>query len=532
MKSFVNHQSLNFSPRCLSGKHQDTFFVILAFMMVLPLWVTNFIPLQDYPDWLYQGKIFADYHRPGIFYKDFISLKPVIIASSATTLILGFLIPIFEPIISGKIMLSLWVILFPLAYLYFYRSFNDARNILEFLPVLLIYNIRFYNGNLNFLFSLPLFFFIIGYLRRRIVAFGLFDSLIVMAYLGITFAFHFMGYCFALFGIAALAIFYKLNLKKYLYLILSIFPSFVMALIYIDYQAGYKGQLISVYHYSVIGKLANLINTWAVFFSFDNEPYSRYWILKMLVNLLFSAIIFLIAIPFIKDMLNGKWRKFAFEWVGVILFIVGLSLPTMFYYVTAGDTRLFFTAFLIILPSINGRMFYFNMKKFMGFLVLYLAVISIHAGQFYFQGSRYHKVYEKIESSIPQDSKMFIIMGDYMTGSLNLSPPEINIVRKVIAGCIPGIAGLMRIPYYYYINNNIAYPHIFQTSIFESSDRRIPLMINPYPNVNHILSGIDYYDYVTIVGQSFVIERFNALLADKTVEVSLNSSISILKVKK
>ena len=198
----------------------------------LPLWLTDFPPLQDYPDWLYQGKVFADFNKAGTDFHDYFKIKPVLVANSGSTLLIAFFMKFFNPITAGKLMLCFWIIAMPLCYIYFFRSFGPKGSILELAPLLLLYNIRFYNGNLNFLLSLPLFFFIAGYFKRRLRYFGLFETLVLLVWLCLAFVFHFMGFCFALFALAILTIKeYKFDFSKYLMPLIAALPSGLLALI-------------------------------------------------------------------------------------------------------------------------------------------------------------------------------------------------------------------------------------------------------------------------------------------------------------
>jgi len=325
---------------------------------------------------------------------------------------------------------------------------------------------------------------------------------------------------------------YRRSIARYVKLALAVLPSIALALTYVRFQAGYKGHLESIYHYSLLGKIAGFINTWAIGFAFDGEQLSALTVTKVVVNLAFACVIILIMFKFARDTLRGGWRTLTIEWVGVILFVVAVLLPTMFYYVTAADTRLFFASLLLILPAIGVKPLESDLRSMRVFGLAFLLITSIHIYQFSAQGLKYREIYQRIEAAVTPNSKLFIIMGDFLQGKLDIPQEKPGLIKKVVLRAVPDIAALMRIPYYYYVKNDIAYPHIFQTSIFESRDDSIPLMINPYPSVQEILDGIDTYDYVVIVGKTDVVDSFSRLLQSKAGLIENGRNYAVLKIER
>ena len=515
------------------GKIAFNYLILLLILLsTLPLWLTDFPPLQDYPDWLYQGKIFADFNKPDTDYHDYFTIKPVLVANSGSTLLIALFMKVFSPIFAGKLMLSFWLIAMPLCYIYFFRSFGPKGSILELAPLLLLYNIRFYNGNLNFLLSLPLFFFIVGYFKRRLKSFSLFEILALMVWLCLLFIFHFMGFCFALFALAILAIEeYKFDFSKYLMPLIAAFPSGLLALVYSQFQAGYKGHLESIISFSILSKIKKIINTWAVCFNFDGDPVSAITAAKVLVNIAFLVLVFYIAVQIAKALRVKRWRKFTIELVGLAFVAVALVLPPMFFYITDADTRLLYVATFLLLPALGSDKFSIRPRNLYLFLSIFLILVGINSAQFAFQGKRYQKTYEKIAGAIPPNSRLLIIMGDFYGDRIESNVLE-STPAKLMTRLVPDIAGLMRIPYYYYVRNDLAYPHVFQTSLFESQNYNIPLMIRPYPSPEKILAGIEHYDFVVVLGRRNPLDFFRKALSEKVTMETVGDRFLILKVEK
>ena len=138
--------------------------VISALILI---WGHRFLPISDYPDWVFEGSIVAELihgNAPATY-----SFKQYPVPYSGTVALLGMLDLVFQPEMSGKIVLSLCIVLLALSSTYLLSSLsNDAENPLLLIPLLFLLNTFFFWGELAYLFSLSVFFFYCGYLFRRI----------------------------------------------------------------------------------------------------------------------------------------------------------------------------------------------------------------------------------------------------------------------------------------------------------------------------------------------------------------------------
>ena len=113
---------------------------------------------------------------------------------------------IFPPLTAEKILLSLYVIGFPLAFIYFIGAVNPAKKPLGLLSFAFIYNYLFMMGFDNFVFSIPLAFWALGYFwkRRFRLTFGqavVLNLLLLLVYFG-----HMITYLVVLGSIAFVAV--------------------------------------------------------------------------------------------------------------------------------------------------------------------------------------------------------------------------------------------------------------------------------------------------------------------------------------
>jgi len=131
------------------------------------IWGHRFLPISDYPDWIFEGSLAAKILQ-GITLPAY-SVKHYPVPYAGTVGLLGLLDLVFSPEVSGKLVLSLCVVLFAASSIYLLKSIrHNADNPLLLIPSLFLTNTFFFWGELTYLLGLSLFFFYCGYLFRRI----------------------------------------------------------------------------------------------------------------------------------------------------------------------------------------------------------------------------------------------------------------------------------------------------------------------------------------------------------------------------
>jgi len=131
------------------------------------IWGHRFIPISDYPDWVYEGSVTAELLQgkaPTSY-----SFKHYPVPYSAAIALTGLLDFVFPAEVSGKIVLSFCIVGLALSSTYLLKSVRqDAENPLLLVPLLFLLNTYFFWGELNYIFGLSLFFLYCGYWFRRI----------------------------------------------------------------------------------------------------------------------------------------------------------------------------------------------------------------------------------------------------------------------------------------------------------------------------------------------------------------------------
>ena len=142
-------------------------FTLTLFNSLWFIWSNRFLPISDYPDWVFQGTIMARMLRGAAVPHYSIKLYPIPYSTIVT--LLGLLDLIFPAEVSGKIVLSLTVVLFAVSSTYLLKALNRSEgNPLLYVPLVFILNCWFFWGELFYLLGTGLLFLYLGYLLRRL----------------------------------------------------------------------------------------------------------------------------------------------------------------------------------------------------------------------------------------------------------------------------------------------------------------------------------------------------------------------------
>ena len=143
---------------------RSTFAACVVSGLVL-IWSHRFLPISDYPDWVFEGSVVAELlhgEAPASY-----SFKNYPVPNAGAVALIGILDLVFSPEASGRIVLSLSIILLALSSTYLLRSLRpDTESPLLLIPLLFLPGTFFFWGELSYIFGLSLFLFYCGYLFR------------------------------------------------------------------------------------------------------------------------------------------------------------------------------------------------------------------------------------------------------------------------------------------------------------------------------------------------------------------------------
>ncbi len=168
---------------------------VLLFVHVLPIWTVSYLPTQDGPAHIYNGKIFFESfdrtnYQVRLHYDFGYQLFPNIL----THLMLGGLQQVLPPLIAEKIVVSLIIALVPLSLLYLLNAIEPGRGVMCLIGFTFAYHNLFHIGFYNFSLSVSLCLFTIGWWWRykdklTLPRLGVFYALSLLTYLS-----HFVGF--------------------------------------------------------------------------------------------------------------------------------------------------------------------------------------------------------------------------------------------------------------------------------------------------------------------------------------------------
>jgi hypothetical protein len=160
------------------------------------IWSHRFLPISDYPDWVFEGSIVSKLLQGKTLSSYAFKHYPV--PNSGVVVLLALLDCVFSPEISGKILLSLCLIVFAVSSTFLLTSLMRNRgNPLLLIPLLFLCNTYFFWGELSYVLALSILFFYCGYLFRRIDRSRSYSWWLISVGLIAIFFFHFLPYAVA-----------------------------------------------------------------------------------------------------------------------------------------------------------------------------------------------------------------------------------------------------------------------------------------------------------------------------------------------
>jgi hypothetical protein len=206
----------------------------LILIYLIPIWVITYFPSQDGPSHLYNAQILKEYNNSDYKFNEFYDLNLKIFPNWFSHAFLAGLMYVFPPLIAEKLLISIYIILFPLSLFYLINAVNKGNTSFGILGFLFIYNYLFHMGFYNFVLSIPLFFFVLGYWWKNKDSLRYRNIIILNLLICVVFFCHLVSYVLALISIFVLsALYYRKKVKKTLLSFCYLLPSYVPFAIYI-----------------------------------------------------------------------------------------------------------------------------------------------------------------------------------------------------------------------------------------------------------------------------------------------------------
>ena len=451
------------------NKYLKTFLYFLAAVIIciniFLIWSFRYIPFQDHPSHLLRENVMLNYNNPDYDYSENFNLNLMPVPNILSDLIIVFLGKIFPIQISSKIFYTLYLVLFPLMFLFFLRTVDKRLTGYAFIAVFFLFSYFTYMGNENFILSLILFFaywimVLKGYFEKSLKHQILFIAIVGLLYFAHMFTFYI--------ACVSTGIFFLLHkdIKNLLKILLFLIPFVILFFIW---QFGSGGSI--VFDKKLISQM--FINSRKMkAFSVVFYPY---------LNLSFSGIILIvIGTVFVSIFLrlfydvSIKIKCLFFSFLGILGHIF---LPTTFLFF-GPDQRAIFVAFLfgaVLLPVKKG------IRIFFVIMFASLSIFSVTQNIKYFRESK-----EQLERMVPLIENM----------------PAGKRILPVIFNPYTWVPFLHRIYEYYHLEKGgINSRHFFtKSNLVMYKDKKYKPPINPTGPGDYPEGFFDDYDIILIIG--------------------------------
>lgn len=143
-------------------------FWSLLLLAVLPIWLVTCFPSNDGPEHLHNAFVLLRLNAPGFeVFRQYYQINPVLSPNWAGHLVLAVLLAFLPPLIAEKVLLTTYLIAFPLAWRYALGAVRREGRYLSLLGFPLAYNWFFHMGFYNFCFALAGFLACVGYFLKH-----------------------------------------------------------------------------------------------------------------------------------------------------------------------------------------------------------------------------------------------------------------------------------------------------------------------------------------------------------------------------
>ena len=355
---------------------QRSLHVLPVLLFGIYLFGFEYIPTQDYPDWLYQGFVFNKFVFHGNTFGGFFGIHHYLPPNLISTLGIGILALVFPIMISGKIFLFVILLLLYFGIYRFLIFFGvKDRYFAMAVAFYLSFNYHFFCGNVSFLFGLglALLAFTVAVSHNKLQNFWWMMLIFLMLYLS-----HFLA--MVIFGIMLLS--YAISEKKLRILTSSAIAAIPVILIFCHYYFTksipssfttvpeiFTKKFANPLSFYFISKLWNFLVVQVPFHQF--EGVSEIPIAMEYANYAIALFTILLALYSVKRTIINKDRSFA-GMITIFCLILCAILPFNFGGLSNPSERL---VVLMIIATIAHLLPRWKNIRFLKILTLAMVVL-------------------------------------------------------------------------------------------------------------------------------------------------------------
>ena len=504
-------------------------YILFVATAILFIWFYRFLPMQDYPDWLFQGFLFSEAIK-GQAIADY-QIISIPVPNIISTLFIGLFSLFLHPEIAGKLFLTTHVFIFTFGSRYLINSLDPKRDSpISYLPFILIFSYPFFHGNINYIFSLGLFFLGTGYLVRHRHNQKYINIWILIAISFLLYFSHGISYCaWLLFmGVFITCNYEKILFKKFL---LALAPSLVMLLIYgvynlatFDITSGIDLRLATFLQ----SKLKSAFKYFCIFHSFYpfQDMDNRFMKWFALLNPGFCFGIFMICIYWLRSAFKNVITDVSLFITALIFIFIFCISPLYFVGILNPGQRFLYPALWMIFACVAPL---FNSKinpKIGQALKITILVVFIFEAVFLFTyvgaiSERMEKVYMELKRNKLGDN--FYVIDESSFDYENYLQPDHQAYQ--LLSLLPYHHPLIRLRYYINIEERTFAP------IIPSGMLSYKRGLKSLNSVSSIVNLTDYPNCIVILGNRRG-SYFIANLLRRHYSIFLDSTYSIVMKRK
>jgi hypothetical protein len=302
------------------ARHERLLFGLLILIHLVPVWAFTYLPTTDGAAHLASADVMRKIGDPAhsVFRQYyFVSNKPI--PNLIGHLALAGLMSFFSPLVAEKVLVSLYIVLFPLAVRYALRSIRPRAAPLAFLAFPMVYSYLFAQGFYNFCLSIAVFFFVVGYWIRHRDRLNVWRGAALMGLGLLLYSCHLFSLMMACGVMGILAVWFgareykknvRLVLRRAVVTLLAMLPALVLAVLFRPSAAKFQGNAAD--EWSPKDDLVGLLQ----FSSLVSYRTGEAWLGGGVASL-FGALVLLVLFGKIK---RREWSK----WDGLLLLPLGL----------------------------------------------------------------------------------------------------------------------------------------------------------------------------------------------------------------
>ncbi len=182
--------------------------IVLLVVHLLPVWGFKYFPTQDGASHVYNAYVVKEYHNPENYrLREVYERNATVFPNWTSHALLLVLLYLFPPMICEKIVLTLCIGLLPLSLLYFLKGVAKRNIVFGLVGFLYAYNYLLHMGFYNFVLSMSLFFFTLGYWWRIKDRLRLAHLVVIYALLMATYLTHYHSYALLLLSLSLFSVF-------------------------------------------------------------------------------------------------------------------------------------------------------------------------------------------------------------------------------------------------------------------------------------------------------------------------------------